>query len=143
NRNVEQPQIPGFSARRTQAAQTTFEAKYAKVYQLLQNDGRLRSKIREVASAYKIAPIHIVGAIVGEHTYNVDAYDRLQTYYVKAASYLTTSFSFSHDGGSVETFINRPEFSACETYSDSYSLWSCREGVWDREFRGKSVNGKR
>ena len=35
-------------------------------------------------------PMHIVGAIVGEHTYNVDAYDRLQTYYVKAVAYLTS-----------------------------------------------------
>jgi len=143
NRNAEQPQIPGFSARRTKAAQTTFEAKYAKVYQLLQNDGRLRAKIREVASAYRIAPIHIVGAIVGEHTYNVDAYDRLQTYYVKAASYFTTSFSFSHDGESIDDFISRPEFASCGNYTDSYTLWSCRESVWDREFRGKSVNGKR
>ena len=38
--------------------------------------------------AYGIDPLHIVGAIVGEHTYNVDAYDRLQTYYVKAIAYL-------------------------------------------------------
>ena len=42
----------------------------------------------EAASAYGIDPMHIVGAIVGEHTYNVDAYDRLQTYYVKAVAYL-------------------------------------------------------
>ena len=42
--------------------------------------------------------MHIVGAIVGEHTYNVDAYDRLQTYYVKAVSYLDRAISFSYDG---------------------------------------------
>lgn len=143
NRNAEQPQIPGVSAKRTRAAQTTFEAKYQKVYQLLQNDGRLRGKIREVASAYGIAPIHIIGAIVGEHTYNVDAYDRLQTYYVKAASYLTSSFTFSYAGESIDDFIQRPEFASCEKFSESYGLWSCREGVWDREFRGKTVNGKR
>lgn len=143
NRHAEQPPIPGVSAKRTKAAQTTFEAKYAKVYQLLQNDGRLRAKIREVASAYKIDPIHIVGAIVGEHTYNVDAYDRLQTYYVKAASYFTSSFSFSYNGESVDQFVSRPEFASCAEFTDSYRRWSCRESVWDREFRGKSVNGKR
>ena len=142
NRNVEQPPIPGFSARRTKAAQTTYEAKYAKVYQLLRNDRRLRAKIREVAAAYRIAPIHIIGAIVGEHTYNVDAYDRLQTYYVKAASYLTTSFSFSYSGENVEAFIGRPEFEACKKHTDSYNLWACREAVWDTHFRGKTVNGQ-
>lgn len=141
NRNVEQPAIPGFSARRTKAARTTYEAKYAKVYQLFRNDQGLRAKIREVAGAYGIAPIHIIGAIVGEHTYNVDAYDRLQTYYVKAASYLTTSFSFSYKGENIETFLERPQFETCERYRDSYSLWSCREAVWDQHFRGKTVDG--
>ncbi|TGP41615.1 DUF1402 family protein, partial [bacterium M00.F.Ca.ET.229.01.1.1] len=86
NRNAEQPDIPGASSRRTQATNTTFQAKYRKVYALLQNDADLRAKIKKAASAYGIDPLHIVGAIVGEHTYNVDAYDRLQTYYVKAIS---------------------------------------------------------
>ena len=88
NRSAEQPAVPGGSAKRTQALKTTYEAKYRKVYKLLKNDKKLRSKIREAADAYGIDPMHIVGAIVGEHTYNVDAYDRLQTYYVKAVSYL-------------------------------------------------------
>lgn len=142
NRNVEQPPIPGFSARRTKAAQTTYEAKYEKVYQLLRNDRLLRAKIRDVAAAYGIAPIHIIGAIIGEHTYNVDAYDRLQTYYVKAASYLTTSFSFSYSGENIEAFLTRPEFQTCQRYTDSYNLWSCREGVWEQHFRGKTVSGQ-
>ena len=84
NRSVEQPGVPGGSTKRTNAGKTTFEAKYRKVYELLGNDADLRSKIEEAAAAYGIDPMHIVGAIVGEHTYNVDAYDRLQTYYVKA-----------------------------------------------------------
>ena len=54
---------------------------------------KLRAKIKQAAAAYGIDPMHIVGAIVGEHTYNVDAYDRLQTYYVKAVSYLGNSLS--------------------------------------------------
>lgn len=41
------------------------------------------AKIKKVSAAYGIDLIHVVGAIVGEHTYNVDAYDRLQSYYVK------------------------------------------------------------
>ena len=73
NRNAEQPPIPGASARRTGAAKTTFEAKYQRVHRLLKNDRSLRAKIRESATQYKIDPIHIIGAIVGEHTYNVDA----------------------------------------------------------------------
>src|SRR5690349_10756216 len=68
NRNAEQPDIPGASSRRTQATNTTFQAKYRKVYALLQNDPDLRGKIKKAAAAYGIDPMHIVGAIVGEHT---------------------------------------------------------------------------
>ncbi len=51
----------------------------------MQKDGKLRAKIKESAAAYGIDPMHIVGAIVGEHTYNVDA-TTAADYYVKAVS---------------------------------------------------------
>ena len=79
NRSAEQPPVPGASSRRTSANNTTFERKYRKVYALLENDSELRSKIKAVAADYGIDPIHIIGAIVGEHTYNVDVYDHRQT----------------------------------------------------------------
>lgn len=142
NRNAEQPAIPGASSRRTQATNTTFQAKYRKVYALLQNDAKLRGKIRQAASAYGIDPMHIVGAIVGEHTYNVDAYDRLQTYYVKAISYLSSKLSFAYKGEAITDFVQRPEFSKCAGLSGSYELWACREEVWNASFRGRTVGGK-
>ncbi|MET0943111.1 MAG: DUF1402 family protein [Mesorhizobium sp.] len=142
NRYMAQPSVPGASAKRTKATRTSYEAKYAKVYALLKNDSNLRSKIKEVAAAYGIDPIHIVGAIVGEHTYNVDAYDRLQTYYVKAVSYLGTQLSFSFEGEAVTDFVARPEFSRCAKAGGSYEQWTCRDRVWNASFRGKVVGGK-
>ncbi|RUT85100.1 DUF1402 family protein, partial [Mesorhizobium sp. M7A.T.Ca.US.000.02.1.1] len=141
NRNAVQPDIPGASSRRTQATNTSFQAKYRKVYALLQNDADLRGKIKKAAATYGIDPLHIVGAIVGEHTYNVDAYDRLQTYYVKAISYLSSKLSFAYDGEDITDFVQRPEFKKCAGMSDSYDLWECREQVWNRSFRGKGVGG--
>jgi hypothetical protein len=142
NRSVEQPAVPGGSAKRTKANRTSYEAKYEKVYALLRNDGKLRSKIRQVAAAYGIDPMHMVGAIVGEHTYNVDAYDRLQTYYVKAASYLGNQLSFGYEGEGIDQFVARPEFARCDGVGDSYDVWTCREGVWNATFRGKEVGGQ-
>jgi hypothetical protein len=142
NRNIEQPPIPGASKSRTQATNTTFQAKYRKVYALLQNDGKLREKIRNAAAAYGISPLHIAGAIVGEHTYNVDAYDRLQTYYVKAISYLSSKLSFAYNGEDISDFVQRPQFAACADKTDSYAIWTCRENVWNRTFRGKTVDGQ-
>jgi hypothetical protein len=132
--------VPGGSSKRTKAGGTTFDAKYRKVYALLKNDGALRGKIVAAASAYGIDPVHIAGAIVGEHTYNVDAYDRLQTYYVKAVAYLKADLSFAYEGENVAEFVRRPQFSEC-TGSDSYRLWTCRERVWNRSFRGRTVGG--
>lgn len=142
NRNVEQPDVPGASVRRTKGTKTTFDRKYEKVRELLATDRELMAKIKKVSAAYGIDPIHVVGAIVGEHTYNVDAYDRLQSYYVKAASYAGESFRFAYDGENVDDFVKRPQFSACDGKTDSYTLWSCREDVWESDFRGKTVGGK-
>lgn len=142
NRSATQPGVPAGSAKRTKALKTTYEAKYHKVLKLLQRDKALRQKIAVAARAYNIDPLHIAGAIVGEHTYNVDAYDRLQSYYVKAISYLKSDFSFEYDGESVDAFVARPEFRACAEETGSYDLWTCRENVWNANFRGKTVNGK-
>ena len=77
NRNVEQPAIPGASVRRTKAGKIRPSMrKYEKVRELLATDTKLMAKIKSTARAYGIDPIHIIGALVGEHTYNVDAYDR-------------------------------------------------------------------
>lgn len=141
NSHVEQPNIPGASSRRTQATNSTFQAKYRKIYALLQHDAGLRGKIEQAASTYGIDPMHIVGAIVGEHTYNVDAYDRLQTYYVKAISYLSSKLSFAYEGEDITDFVQRPQFQECTDKTDSYALWECREQVWNRAFRGKTVGG--
>ena len=141
NRHVEQPDVPGASKRRTKAGKTTFDAKYEKVRDLLNSDQDLISKIKMTARAYGIDPIHMVGAIVGEHTYNVDAYDRLQTYYVKAAAYAGNSFRFAYEGEKVDDFIARPEFAECNGKEGSYGQWTCRERVWNKVFRGKTVGG--
>ena len=101
NRHESQPDIPSGSTKRTSATKSSFEAKYEKVFRLLQNDPKLRGKIRKVSARYGIDPLHMVGAIVGEHTYNVDAYDRLQTYYVKAVSYVRYNISFSFQGQTI------------------------------------------
>ena len=143
NRNESQPQIPGASVKRTKQTQSTFERKYQKVHSLLKRDRKLRRKMSQVAGAYGIDPLHIAGALVGEHTYNVDAYDRLQSYYVKALAYATGGIEFSYDGEDIDDFIQRSEFDDCKSLTGSFELWTCREIVWEKTFRGKRVGGKK
>ncbi|MDO1584684.1 DUF1402 family protein [Rhizobium oryzicola] len=141
NRNAEQPKIPGASTRRTRDVRTTFDDKYERIRDLLASDKSLMSKIKQTARQYDIDPIHIIGAIIGEHTYNVDAYDRLQSYYIKAASYAGDSFRFGYKGMSVGEFVSKSQFDQCKEFTDSYRLWSCREDVWEKAFRDKTVDG--
>ncbi len=141
NRNEDQPGVPGASSRRTKGSNSTFDRKYQKVLDLLSGDKQLIAKIKSTAGRYGIDPIHMIGAIVGEHTYNVDAYDRLQSYYVKAASYAGNSFRFGYKDESIAQFLAHEQFSKCQSKRESVSLWTCREDVWDDSFRGKQVNG--
>ena len=141
NRNSEQPGIPEASKKRTAALKSSFEAKYQKVLALLKSDEKLRSKIKSVSAQYGISPLHMVGAIVGEHTYNVDAYDRLQTYYIKALNYVASDIVFENNGESVVDFVERSQFDDCKSLNNSETLWTCRERVWNAQFRGKTVDG--
>ncbi|MGB7432654.1 MAG: DUF1402 family protein, partial [Ahrensia sp.] len=143
NFHSEQPPIPRASANRTQALNTTYDRKYDKVVALLRSDRNLMGDIKSAATKFKIDPIHIVGAIVGEHTYNVDALDRAQTYYVKALAYIKNDIRFAYDGESVSDFIARPQFEPCADLKSSRSVWTCRENVWESKFRNKTVDGRK
>jgi hypothetical protein len=141
NRNAEQPSVPLGSFVRTRSLKETYELKYEKVIDFLRGDERLRDKIAKVAIDYDIDPVHIAGAIVGEHTYNVDVYDRLQSYYIKAISYMTADLTFSYEGVDISDFVKRPEFNVCADKTGSYDIWVCREEVWKSSFEGKTVDG--
>lgn len=146
NRFRSQPKIPYASARRTSASKSSYDAKFDKVVGVLQRDGRLMSSIKRVASKYNIDPIHIIGSIVGEHTYNYDTLDSAQSYYVKALAYAGIRFEFELDGEQVEDFVERPQFDRCRKdhiQNSSDRRWSCYEQVWNSRFRGKTVDGTR
>ena len=142
NRSATQPPISTSSVIRTAETNGTFKAKFRTIYNQLASDRQLIQKIEKAAAVYGIDPIHMIGAIVGEHTYNVDAMDTLQGYYVKALAYLGAKMTFAHDGEDVRDFVKRPQFAACANATDDYDLWTCREDVWKAKFQGKTVDGK-
>jgi hypothetical protein len=143
NRSATQPDISSSSIKRTAETNGSFEAKYQAVYQQLAANPELIAKIVKTAAVYGIDPIHIIGAIVGEHTYNVDVMDNLQGYYVQALSYLDSNgLRFSYKGEDVQDFVQRPQFAECAASSDDYTLWNCRDRIWRTVFQGKNVDGK-
>lgn len=141
NRSATQPPIPNTSALRARAFNTTYEAKYVQIIAFLQQETKLMAQIKKAATAYGIEPIHIVGALVGEHTYNVSTIGTAQTYYLKALAYANADFAFRYKGVPVQTFLTRSEFVRCASERGSAALWSCRDQVWEDDFRGKTVDG--
>lgn len=141
NAHTVQPEIPAGAVSRTRATNGNFQAKYEKIRDLIASNAQLQRKIKSAAKRYGIDPVHIVGALVGEHTYNVDALDRLQTYLVKAAAYLGSDLTFAYGGETVVDFVRRPQFDPCRQEFGSYDVWSCREFIWETEFRGRTVDG--
>lgn len=142
NVNPTQPEVPQGSISRTASGNGSFQAKYEKIRDLIARDRKMQRQIKQSAGRFGIEPIHIVGALIGEHTYNVDALDFFQTYFVKAASYLGSAISFEYEGEHVANFVLRPQFARCAQYSDSYQLWDCREEIWQQQFAGKVVDGR-
>ncbi len=141
NRNAEQPAIPNTSVLRAKAFNTTYEEKYQKIISVLREDKDLMASIRKAAQAYQIDPIHIVGALVGEHTYNITIVNRVKSYYVKALAYSQSDFKFSYKDVTVQTFLKKPEFAHCDAFKGSAELWECRDETWDTNFRGKVIDG--
>jgi hypothetical protein len=143
NRAAEQPEIDMSSIKRAGETKESFEAKYRRIYALLKRDKTLIRAIKRSAKTYGVDPVHLVGAIIGEHTYNVGGLDSAQSYYVKALAYLgTKDLAFGYKVESVTDFVSRPQFERCQGLESDYDLWTCREDVWDETFRGKTVDGK-
>jgi hypothetical protein len=143
NRSETQPEIDMSSIKRAGETKESFEAKYRRIYALLKRDKTLIRSIKRSAKTYGVDPVHLIGAIIGEHTYNVGGLDSAQSYYVKALAYLgTKDLTFGYKGESVSDFVSRPQFDRCDGFTANYDLWTCREDVWDASFRGKTVDGK-
>jgi hypothetical protein len=121
----------------------SYEDKYRQVYKLLATDKKLIEQIKKVAGLYQIDPLHIIGAIVGEHTYNIDVVNTLDTYYVKALEYASDhSLVFEYQGEKASDLFKRPQFAGCDALKSDYEIWDCRETVWNRSFFGKLLDGR-
>ena len=95
NRPAAQPPIPAGPIARTRRQAAISTGKYRKIYESLARNRQLIEQIKQRRRALPHRPGPIVGALIGEHTYNVDALDNIQVYYVKAApTFTSTSFAY-------------------------------------------------
>lgn len=121
----------------------SWDDKYHHAVAVLAKDRHLMASLKKAARTFGVDPVDIAGAIVGEHTFNMNVFDTLQDYYVKALQYLSNrTLTFEYQGELAKDFLKRPQFAACEAMKDAYDKWDCRETVWNRKFMGRIVDGR-
>ncbi len=119
-----------------------FDKRYRAVISKLANNYEtssfsLKAEIKKAGMLYQIDPVHILGSIVGEHTFNVDIKDNIQEYALRLAL-KTGYFKSPHPFLPVSQC---PEMNICSTQPNSYELWSCYTHTWEKIFRGKIACG--
>ncbi len=121
----------------------SWEDKYQHIVKVLASNGPLMANVKKASRIYGVNPVDVVGAIVGEHTFNMNVFDTLQTYYVKALQYMNDkTLTFQYQGELAKDFFKRPQFARCEAMKSNYDKWDCRETVWNRVFMARAVGGK-
>lgn len=115
------------------AVQSFDVGKYKNVVRLISKKSNI-CVIKEAAQLYGVDPIAIVGAIVGEHTYNVDAWDIGQNNYM----YMLKNWikRFEANGIDLAEMFKEDMYFACTMATDNnYDLWGCYESVWKNDKR--------
>ncbi len=90
--------------------------------------------IKYAAEIYQIDPVSIIGSIVGEHTYNVDAWDITQDTY----AYMVSKWINRFEGNSIDlaSMLEEPEYSQCpQAWDRQYDIWNCYNNVWRQDTR--------
>lgn len=136
NRNRSMPDIDG------SRKDSNYDAKYIKALSVLRKDKKILEHIKKVSALYGIDPVHVVGAIIGEHTFNVSVWDSIQSYATGAAGMAGNwALRFKSNGIDLTEVIVMPQFNSCNKMANDFYRWSCIHDVWDSSFRGKKVNG--
>ncbi len=88
--------------------------------------------IKQAAELYAVDPVIIMGSIVGEHTYNVNAWDIGQENYAYMRSRWVTRFA--NNGVDLAEMLEEPRYKQCETTTqNNFELWNCYNAVWQND----------
>lgn len=120
--------------------------KVTAIFRFFQREQQLVRTIKSIAKNYNIAPVHMMGAIAGEHAFNVDVYDKVQHYAMRSITFAgnkLVSFSCRKCRMSLNEFLELDKVKPCKRRKDSDAYWSCVENVWMKEFFNKTIDGRK
>ncbi|MCC6138724.1 MAG: DUF1402 family protein [Bdellovibrionaceae bacterium] len=122
------------------AAKDYSASKYKGVIAIITQEDNI-CVIKNAARIYEISPIAIMGSIIGEHTYNVGAWDIAQENYL----YMWKKWidRFEDNGLNLADLIQEEKYASCPLVTDNnYDLWGCYNSVWKTDKRNSRKGGK-
>ncbi len=143
NRNVDMPALPAATIqRRTRMVNSrSFDKSYIDAMNLLAQPATL-DLIRSIAQKYQVDVVHVLAALVGEHTFNVGMGDTAQGFYLKAMKWgAKWSLQFSANKVNLADLVRDPIMANCQAQTSDYYKWECIRATWESQLRGKNYNG--
>lgn len=105
----------------------------------------LRRPIKSAARAFGIDPVHVAGAIAGEHAMNVSIIDSAQNMRVDAyrdARVWANAASADPDRD-LSVLVQGDKYQTCKNKSTEYDSWYCIVDTWNRNYLNSILMGKR
>lgn len=110
-------------------------ARYRKALKLVTKP-EIKEKIERISKIYGLEPSQVAGAIIAEHTFNVDMSDNLQDFLISA--YSKWVVYGDKNNGKLAELLSYKEFSDFKKKKNDYEKWEYVMDVWERQFRGKT-----
>lgn len=146
NTQLTSPAIDPNSNTAKRKKRTQYNNKIKAIFNFFRRERKLVGKVKTIAKMYKVAPIHVLGAIAGEHAFNVNVFDDVQKYAMKSVLFggnRFVSFSCRKCGMKLSEFLELEPLKTCKRKKGSQRFWSCAENVWIRTYYDKKIDKKK
>ncbi len=142
NQQLTSPAIDPNSNTAKRRKRTQYNNKIKAIFGFFRREKELVGKIKTIARIYNIAPVHILGAIAGEHAFNVNVFDDVQKYAMKSIVFggnRFVSFACRKCGLKLSEFLELGPLKKCNPKKGSQQFWSCAENIWISTYYDKKV----
>lgn len=99
----------------------------------------IRTIIKEAAIAFNIDPLHIMGPIAAEHTFNMDVKDYTQDKILRVMGKFLTKDSL----GKFQKMLKDDKLKMCDQMGTQWEYWNCVEDIYDKSLRAKYSDGNK
>lgn len=105
----------------------------------------LKRPIKRAAQAFGIDPLHVAGAIAGEHAMNVNIVDSVQNMRVDAYrdARVWASDVAANPDRDLSRLVQGENYQRCRGEQREYDRWYCIVDTWNRQSLGSILMGKR